>query len=182
MEPPAVSSSERITTLKNSKYKNPCSGYAGTCCTEHRLWHDAAYVWGKDFRGATHKEHRTLRELLGTVLLCEHLLALLSLKLCFRQLLIPRKNAQENSLAKVTVVFDFHPYEPVDLDPDEFRFSRSFVRCGSPKHVLYFSNIAHGCCELRTYPIVAWYEAVHSIYTKKSGIQISLFLEINAKI
>ena len=33
-----------------------------------------------------YKEHLTLRELVGTVLLSEHLLALLSLKLCLRRL------------------------------------------------------------------------------------------------
>ena len=33
-----------------------------------------------------YKEHLTLRELVGTVLLSEHLLTLLSLKLCFRHL------------------------------------------------------------------------------------------------
>ena len=33
-----------------------------------------------------YKEHQTLRELVGTVMLSEHLLALLSLKMCFRHL------------------------------------------------------------------------------------------------
>ena len=77
-----------------------------------------------------YKEHLTLREVVGTVLLSEHLLALLS-NCAFDTSKYPPKERSGNSpschKAKVIVVCDFHPYESFDLATGESCFSRNFV-------------------------------------------------------
>ena len=80
---------------------------------------------------AQYKDNLFHHEIIGTVLLSELFLALLSVKLCLGHLQIPQKNARKtHRLCHEAVIIEvsyFHQYESFDLASSESGFSRSFV-------------------------------------------------------
>ena len=104
----------------------------------------------------------------------------LAVKLSLGHLFDTLNNAREThrlSHRPAREVFDFHPFESFDLAPCFFSSVVLFSRT-----VWHSQTIAHGCCDLKTCPIVASYEPVHTIYTKTTEIWAGRCLEMQAKI